>query len=190
MLGKTREQERHGQRDRKSRMLRCAMNGNVIVGITGHQKRRGLDWNWVSATLGAELAALGNVSRALSSLAAGADQRFASAALELGIPVSAVLPMSGYERFLRGRDLARYQALLARCDQLVLDGKGRPNEAFLAAGRYIVDHCDVLFAVWDGLPAGAMGGTGDVVEYARQSGRRIVHIDPLAQTVAGSAVTR
>ena len=126
------------------------MNGSVIVGITGHQKRKGLDWNWVNATLRAELAALGNVSRALSSLAAGADQRFATAALELNIPVTAVLPMKGYERFLRGRDLARYHELLARCDQLVLDGTGRPNEAFLAAGHYIVDHCDILFAVWDG----------------------------------------
>src|ERR1017187_2370706 len=116
-------------------MLRSAMNGSVIVGVTGHQKRKGLDWNWVSATMRAELGALGNVSRALSSLAAGADQRFATAALELNIPVTAVLPMSGYERFLRGKDLARYHVLLAQCEQLVLDGTGRPNEAFLAAGH-------------------------------------------------------
>ncbi len=59
----------------------------MIVGITGHQKRRGLDWNWVNDALRAELTALGDVSRALSSLAAGADQRFATAALELNIPV-------------------------------------------------------------------------------------------------------
>ena len=162
------------------------MNGNVIVGITGHQKRKGLDWNWVSATLRAELTALGNVSRALSSLAAGADQRFATAALELNIPVTAVLPMKGYERFLRGRDHARYHELLARCDQLVLDGTGRPNEAFLAAGRYIVDHCDILFAVWDGMPAGAMGGTGDVVEYARRLQRRIVHLNPIERRVTAT----
>ena len=61
--------------------------------------------------------------------------------------------------------------------------RGRPNEAFLAAGRYIVDHCDVLFAVWDGLPAGAMGGTGDVVEYARRSERRVVHLNPIERRV-------
>ena len=73
------------------------MNRNLTVGIAGHQKRRGLDWNWVNATLRAELVALGGVSRALSSLAAGADQRFATVALELNIPVTAVLPMSGYE---------------------------------------------------------------------------------------------
>jgi hypothetical protein len=148
ILEKTREQERRAL-DRRPRMLRCAMNGSVIAGVTGHQKNKCLDWNCVSATLRAELGALGRISRALSSLAAGSDQRFATVALELRVPVTAVLPMKGYERFLRGRDLARYHELLARCYQLVLDGGGRPNEAFLAAGRYIVDHCDVLFAVWD-----------------------------------------
>ncbi len=167
-------------------MLRCVMKDDVTVGITGHQKRRGLDWNWVNDTLRAELSALGGISRALSSLAAGADQRFAAVALELNIPVTAVLPMQGYERFLRGRDLARYHELLARCDQLVLEGTGRPNEAFLAAGRYIVDHCDVLFAVWDGLPAGAMGGTGDIVEYARLLQRRVVHLSPQPRRVTPS----
>jgi hypothetical protein len=167
----------------QDRVIICGMNGNVIVGITGHQKRRGLDWNWVTDTLRAELAALGRIDRALSSMAAGADQRFATVALELNIPVTAVLPLGGYKRFLRGKDLARYQILLARCEQLVLDGTGRPNEAFLAAGHYIVDHCDVLFAVWDELPAGAMGGTGDVVEYARRSERRIVHLNPIERCV-------
>ena len=185
ILEKTRDRKATSL-DRRPRMLRCAMNGNVIVGITGHQKRKGLDWNWVSATLRAELTALGDVSRALSSLAAGADQRFATAALDLNIPVTAVLPMKGYERFLRGRDLARYHELLVRCDQLVLDGTGRPNEAFLAAGHYIVDHCDILFAVWDGTPAGAMGGTGDVVEYARRLQRRIVHLNPIERRVTAT----
>jgi hypothetical protein len=159
----------------------------IIVGITGHQRRRGIDRQWVGETLRAELQAIGAVERALSSLAAGADQLFAAAALDLNIPVTAVLPMRSYERFLRGRDLVRYQALLPRCDQLVLDGVGRPNEAFLAAGKYIVDHCDLLFAVWDGLPAGAMGGTGDIVAYARQAGRRVVHFNPVTRTVTTTA---
>jgi hypothetical protein len=165
------------------------MDNGVVIGITGHQKRRGIDWPWVASTLRAEIQALGAIDRALSSLAAGADQVFATVALDLGIPVTAVLPMGRYERFLRGRDLARYQALVPRCDVKVMEGTGRPNDAFMAAGRYIVDQCDVLFAVWDGEPAGAMGGTGDAVAYARQAGRRIIHIDPLTRSVSGSAVS-
>lgn len=161
----------------------------MIVGITGHQRRRGIDRQWVAVTVRTQLEALGGIEGALSSLAAGADQIFAAVAMDLNIPVTAVLPMSGYERFLRGRDLARYQDLLPRCKQVVLEGGGRPNDAFLAAGKYIVDHCGLLFAVWDGLPAGAMGGTGDVVAHARRNGRRMVHLNPVHKTVTASDVT-
>jgi hypothetical protein len=164
------------------------MSEGLVIGITGHQKRRGIDWPWVASTLRAEIQALGAVDRALSSMAAGADQVFATVALDLGIPVTAVLPTERYERFLRGRDLARYQALIPRCDVRTMEGASRPNDAFMAAGRYIVDHCNVLFAVWDGEPAGAMGGTGDAVAYAREAGRRVIHLDPLARSVSGSAI--
>ena len=50
----------------------------------------------------------------------------------------------------------------------------------------IVDQCDVLFAVLDELPAGAMGGTGDVVEYARRSERRVVHLNPMERRVTAT----
>jgi iron only hydrogenase large subunit-like protein len=61
MLEKTREQERHSRTTADRACYDACMNGNVIVGITGHQKRRGLDWNWVNDTLRAELVALGSV---------------------------------------------------------------------------------------------------------------------------------
>ena len=34
----------------------------------------------------------------------------------------------------------------------------------------MVEHADVLIAVWDGRPARGMGGTADAVAYARQRG--------------------
>ncbi|MBU1172891.1 MAG: hypothetical protein KKD44_25305 [Proteobacteria bacterium] len=36
-------------------------------------------------------------------------------------------------------------------------------------GHFIVDHCDILVAVWDGKPARGIGGTARIVEYARQT---------------------
>jgi hypothetical protein len=43
-----------------------------------------------------------------------------------------------------------------------------PTEAaYFAAGKLIVNRCDLLLAVWDGQPAGGLGGTGDIVGYAR-----------------------
>jgi len=40
--------------------------------------------------------------------------------------------------------------------------------AYFEAGEYVVDHCDVLIAIWDGQEAKGRGGTGDIVAYARK----------------------
>ncbi len=54
------------------------------------------------------------------------------------------------------------------------------EEAYLAAGRYILDHSDVLVALWDGSAARGKGGTGDIAGQARQR-----HM-PLAWVLAGN----
>lgn len=109
---------------------------------------------------------------ALSSLAAGADQLFADIALERGIPVTAVIPGMDYEAHLGDADTrASYRRLLDSCRTRVkLPEEATHEEAYFAAGRWIVDHVDRLVAVWDGLPARGLGGTGDVVAYARRTG--------------------
>ena len=42
------------------------------------------------------------------------------------------------------------------------------------AGRYVLDHSDVLLAVWDGQGAQGQGGTGEIVARARQQGKPVV----------------
>jgi hypothetical protein len=108
---------------------------------------------------------------ALSSLAAGADQLFADLALDLGIPVTAVIPGMDYEAHLGDADTrAAYRRLLGSCTRVNLPVEATPEEAYFAAGRWIVDHADRLVAVWDGQPARGLGGTGDIVAYARRTG--------------------
>ena len=109
---------------------------------------------------------------ALSSLAAGADQLFADLALDRGIPVTAVIPGMDYEAHLGDADTrAAYRRLLDSCRTRVnLPVEATHEEAYFAAGRWIVDHADRLVAVWDGQPARGLGGTGDVVAYARRRG--------------------
>jgi len=41
------------------------------------------------------------------------------------------------------------------------------TEAYEQVGRYVVDHSDVVIAVWDGQQAQGRGGTADVVAYTR-----------------------
>lgn len=153
------------------------------IGVTGHQKREGISWVWVSSTLREEISRLPSVSTAWTSLAAGTDQVFAEVALKLEIPVTAVIPLEGYERFFSGADLQGFRRLLTQCESVQLRWKGDPEQAFYEAGRYIVDHSDCLLAVWDALAAEGLGGTAEIVEYAVTRGKRVVHLNPMEKSV-------
>lgn len=153
------------------------------AGITGHQERAGIQWSWVEERIRFELRKLAGIEQAFSSLAAGSDQLFAKVALSLRIPVVAVVPLEGYDRFFEGDTLVAYRKILAQCTPLHLGWKGDPERAFFEAGKFIVNKCDLLFAVWDGEIAEGLGGTGDVVSYAQHKQRPIVHIDPCTETV-------
>ena len=48
----------------------------------------------------------------------------------------------------------------------------------MAAGKSIVDSCEMLIAIWDGKPARGLGGTGDVVRYARKTGKAVSIVWP------------
>jgi hypothetical protein len=153
------------------------------VGITGHQQRQGIDWHWVEATLCVELSKLQGVKEALSSLATGADQAFARAAISLGIPVVAVIPVRNYERFFTEIDRIEYEHLLQKSRVKDLGWTGEDQVGFFSAGRFIVDHTDLLFAVWDQQSSRGIGGTGDVVRYARNISRKIIHLNPITRRV-------
>jgi hypothetical protein len=153
------------------------------IGIAGHQERQGIDWDWVGRVLLDELAALRDVTMALSSLAVGSDHIFARTALSLGIPVMAVIPMDGYERFFATEARAEYEAILKRCEVTNLKWTGDDYEGFFAAGKFIVENSDLLFAVWDGEPSRGLGGTADVVAFALSRSKRIVHVEPIARRV-------
>lgn len=122
---------------------------------------------------------------ALSALAEGADTLFAEIALDLRIPFAVVIPFECYEQdFPPGPARERFKRLLSLArDVHYLPYHDRSDDAYLAGGQWIVDHSDWVVAVWDGQPARGKGGTGDVVQYARQKGRPLVLINPLTQTV-------
>jgi hypothetical protein len=126
---------------------------------------------------------LPSVQKALSSLAAGSDQLFAEVALSLGISVLAVLPLEGYDRFFQRQAHSNYLRLLAHCELVQLRWSGNSEHAFFEAGKYIVNHCDLLFAIWDGARAEGLGGTADVVQYAQMRTRPVLHINPITEVV-------
>lgn len=126
----------------------------------------------------------------ISPLAEGADRIVAQEVLAwpgnpdatsvLGSNLECCLPMPEAEylnTFTGGADSPREYTDLRRAAAHVTllpqvaeaDEERRAKLSFRAAGRYVVDHCDVLIAVWDGKP-GDIGGTGEAVTYARQNG--------------------
>ncbi|MFC5222891.1 hypothetical protein [Bifidobacterium leontopitheci] len=166
----------------------------MIVAVTGHQRipaqampyvRRGvrdyLASRLVSSAALQSAAAVafgGGASGAVSSgatlvscLAVGADQLTADIALRLGYDLTAMIPARGYETTFDEVGLYEYQRLVRQASRTVtLDFDHPCGEAYMAAGLRLLDACDELLAVWDGYPSAGLGGTGDVVTYARHAG--------------------
>lgn len=47
---------------------------------------------------------------------------------------------------------------------------------------------DFIIAVWNGKEARGLGGTGDIVKYANQTLKEVIHIDPIKKDIKSIAV--
>ena len=156
------------------------------VGISGHQRLRdGGGWEWVRQQMRDRLASLPPPLVGVSSLAVGADTLFARLVLELGGSLEVVVPFGDYEnRFESEGDRLEYRRLIGAAARVeVLHRSGTDEEAYYAAGKRVADLSELLVLVWDGRPAAGLGGTADIAEYARQTGKPFVHMNPEARTV-------
>ncbi|GIM91890.1 hypothetical protein Ato02nite_036830 [Paractinoplanes toevensis] len=118
---------------------------------------------------------VGSQPHGVSNLADGADQLFASHVLAAGGTLEAVLPYEGFTGSLHADESrSRFEDLRRAAAKVITMPYPEPSDqAFLAAGQALVDRCDHLFAVWDGRPARGLGGTADIVAYARARGRPV-----------------
>lgn len=150
----------------------------MIAGITGHRDLGSRETEtWVANQLKSIIREEG-IQVGLTALAIGADQLFAQELIEANRSVKAVIPCKQYEITFQREQIALYKQWLNQASTVVqLPYTAPSEEAFWAAGRYVVDHCHLLLAVWDGQPAKGLGGTGDVVEYALKKEIQILHID-------------
>lgn len=116
----------------------------------------------------------------ITSLAEGADQLFAEHVLAAGGRLVVILPAADYIRtFSDDSARERYRRLLDRATEVIrLPFETSSEDAYWAAGRAVVERSDRLLAVWNGKPAGGLGGTADVVAYAREHDRPTVIIWP------------
>jgi hypothetical protein len=153
------------------------------VGFTGHQDLPSAHVGAIRRALRRELEQVSRDLVGISSLADGADQLFASTVLDLGGKIEVVIPSEGYEGTFSSDALDRYRNLLSRATSVICLTFPQPSEdAFYSAGRYVVDHCDRVIAVWDGKDAKGLGGTADIVSYARGLGTRVEVVWPEGAT--------
>jgi hypothetical protein len=142
----------------------------VRIGVTGHQNLPTDIITTVTREIRAELRTFKDLT-GISSLAVGADQIFAAIVLELGGELEVVIPAEGYESTFSDSTLRSYQRLLSRAREVHRLPFPEPSEeAFFVAGKEIVGMCQRLLAVWDGKPAQGLGGTADIVRYAKSEG--------------------
>jgi hypothetical protein len=153
------------------------------VGITGHQNLGSDDTiMWLRERISAVLDE-NPVTEGFTCLAKGADQVYAEILLGKFIPYTFVRPCQGYEGTFRlPSDLVNFERLRKDAAHTIEMPFQDPSEsAYLRAGQFIVDNSELLIAVWDGLPAKGMGGTGDIVSYALSKKKAAMHINPITQ---------
>jgi len=117
----------------------------------------------------------------LTPLAEGADRLVAEEALELGLPVTVVLPLARalyVEDFRTAESRSQFDRLCAAATDLFelpltagntpgfVEDHG-PNRArqYAQLGVFLSAHCHILLALWDGRESTEIGGTAQVVRF-------------------------
>ena len=163
-----------------------AMQIPLVIGVTGHRDLRPEDVAVLETRVTGifrELAAAHAETPfiLLCPLAEGADRLVARVALECGVQLIVPLPLprSEYETDFASdasrHEFARLLGQAQTCIQLPLaEGNtlekirhaGEPrSRQYAAVGAFIVQHCQILIALWDGRASDKSGGTAQVVQF-------------------------
>ena len=115
--------------------------------------------------------------RIISGLALGWDQALAKAAIDLGIHLTVAIPFEGQERMWPAKSQNHYREMRAAATtEYVVSPGGYTPWKMQARNQWMVNHSDVMFALWDGTKS---GGTYNCVRYARDTANPAVPINNL-----------
>ena len=154
-----------------------------IVGVSGHRDLHPDLLEHVRGAVAEFLKELGrhladSEVRVMAGMASGADLLVAETALDLGLPVDAVLPMplAHYAADFDPDSFASLKKLLAHqevsCVELRVieeqagtapSGVSSRNDHYSALTRVLTRGCNLLIAIWDGESSALPGGTADTV---------------------------
>jgi len=156
----------------------------ITLGITGHRKI--LNESRVIKTLNEALEQLAEnykLASIVSPLAEGADRLVAKILMDhYNAKLMSPLPfeVNAYKNDFTEESKKEFETLLIQSSDIFevasLEETSR-NDCYMKVGQVVVDRSDVLLALWDGKEAGGAGGTGDVVAYAKEKGKPVLHMN-------------
>lgn len=156
------------------------------VGITGHQdlgSNETIEWTKIALK---DAVSNNTIDLGITCLARGADQMYAEVLLEHQTPYIAIIASKDYEEtFKEPSSLKNYKRLLKSALEVkILEHDKASEQAFYDAGKMLVEIADFLIAVWDGKPARGLGGTADIVKYAIENKKQVIHINTTSYQVS------
>lgn len=101
----------------------------------------------------------------------------AVAELHPEIKLHCIVPFAAQDQKWTPDQQARYHALLDRSSEVILTQEKYNKDCYYIRNRYLVDHADIVLAVYD-VQANKRSGTGYTVHYAQTQGKPIIAIDP------------
>ena len=106
----------------------------------------------------------------ISAFAEGADQICAEAALASGAEIWGIIPFEEkayLETFQTNAGREKYLHLKSQAAHIIeINESPDSPEKYVKAGKFIVEHCNILLAVWDGCDSKRPGGTRHIIDLA------------------------
>lgn len=152
------------------------------IGITGHMNLTPATVELVRKVIEAELAQCDPADLVgVSCLAEGADAIFASAVVNTGGHLIALLPAPDYrDTRVSEEHLPTFDALVSAATEVRYIAESSSMQAYDDANAEMLDEVDFILAVWDGEPSPKWkrGGTADAVKTAQERGVPVTVIWP------------
>jgi hypothetical protein len=168
-------------------------NNIISLGITGHRKLPSGHAAEILSSIDSCLQFLKACAKntvpksikycMISLLAEGADRVAAFSALKNGFLLKSLLPFPRdiyIQDFFSAPSREEFSLLLQKSDSIrELTFHGSVKEmAYYSAGKLMLEHIDILMAVWDGNESTKHGGTASIVALAKEMSIPILWINP------------
>ena len=119
----------------------------------------------------------------LSGMALGVDIWAAQTVLTLRekypkLKLHCILPCIGQEKSWNEETKRLYYSIVKQADSRVYSSRIYYRDCMLDRNKFMVDHSNLLFAVFNGI---SKSGTASTVNYARSQGKEILILDPLTR---------